>query len=129
MTTYGNRVVATNVYPFGIDTTAPTSQVEKVYKMDNGHYGLIWSGSDAASGIDRYHVQFRALGESQWQTLHSATTKTSAVFYPPDGRVYWFRTQATDNAGQIESPNANGDMSTNQAIRVHRVILYPLIFQ
>lgn len=129
MTTFGNRTVASNVYPFGIDTTAPISQVDRVYRMDSGYYGLLWSGSDSASGIDHFDVQYRALGDSQWQTLHSATTKTSTVFYPPDGRIYWFRTQATDNAGHIESPNATGDMSTNQAIQVHRVILHPLIFQ
>ncbi|GAG04430.1 unnamed protein product [marine sediment metagenome] len=129
MTTYANRVVATNVHPFGIDTAAPASQVESVYLMDNSYYALIWSGSDTTSGIDSYLVQYRALGESQWQTLHEVTKRTSTTFHPPDGRIYWFRTQAIDKAGLTESTSATGDMSTNQAIQVHRVILYPLIFQ
>jgi hypothetical protein len=128
-TTHDNRVFGSAVNYFGIDNATPSSQVESVYLMDNSYYALIWSGSDATSGIDSYLVQYRALGESQWQTLHEATRRTSTTFHPPDGRIYWFSTQAIDKAGLTESTSATGDMSTNQAIQVHRVILYPLIFQ
>ncbi|MFN2189621.1 MAG: hypothetical protein ACK2T3_12730, partial [Candidatus Promineifilaceae bacterium] len=102
---------------------------QTITDLENGHYTLLWSGSDATSGIAGYKVQYRALGETVWQTLYEATQRTSAGFVPPDGRVYWFRTQATDVSGLTEAENATGDMSTGQAIQVHRVIIQPLIFK
>jgi hypothetical protein len=129
MTTYENHTVASNITWFGIDTVLPVSQVQGVVKVGDSHYGLHWSGIDETSGVESYLVEYRAEGESQWQTLLSGTTWTSVAFFPPDGRVYWFRTQATDAAGHTEPIHSSGDMSTDQAVQLSRAIISPLIFQ
>lgn len=127
LTTFGGGSAASNATWFGIDTQAPSSQVQAVYRLDDGDLVLSWSGADNASGIDSYLVEYRAEGESQWITLLSNTRSRSSAFDPPDGRVYWFRSQATDNAGHTEALHSSGDISTEQAVQLHRVIISPII--
>jgi hypothetical protein len=128
MTTLENHTVASNITWFGIDTVAPTSQVEGVVRIGDSHYALNWSGFDETSGIESYLVEYRADGDSQWYTLLSGTNWNSAAFFPPDEQVYWFRSQALDVAGHSEPKHPNGDISTEQAVQLYRVIISPLIF-
>jgi hypothetical protein len=129
MTTYENHTAASNITWFGIDTVLPVSQVQGIVKVGDSHFGLHWSGIDETSGTESYLVEYQAEGDSQWQTLLSGTTLTSMAFFPPDGRVYWFRTQATDAAGHTEPIHSSGDMSTDQSVQLSRDIIFPLIFR
>jgi hypothetical protein len=129
MTTLEGHTAASDITWFGIDTVAPTSQVQGVVRIGDSHYALHWSGMDETSGIDSYTVEYRAEGESQWYSLLSDTTWTSHFFFPPDSRLYWFRTQAVDAAGHTEPAHPIGDMNTDQAVQLYRVIISPLIFQ
>lgn len=113
---------------FGIDTVAPTSLVTNIYQFPDGRYRLIWSGSDATSGIAVYNIQVRADGDSNWTDWLLATTQTSADFLPPDGQVYWFRSQAADFAQNVESLHPNpGDLNTDQAILFSHAIMLPIV--
>jgi hypothetical protein len=129
MTTYENHTAGSDITWFGIDTVLPVSQVQGIVKVGDSHYGLHWLGVDQTSGIASYLVEYQAEGDSQWQTLLSDTTRTSMAFFPPDERVYWFRTQATDAAGHTEPIHSSGDMSTDQAVQLSRAIIFPLIFR
>jgi len=46
---------------------------------------------------------------------------------PENGRVYYFRSQAIDIAGNHEPPHATPDMDTNQAIPIPHAIMLPVI--
>ncbi len=124
---YGNQI-ASEVRRFGIDTTPPESVVDGIYQREGRTYFVIgWSGSDAHSGIARYNVQYRKEGTATWVNWLSNTTHTAATFAPPETAVYWFRSQAIDNLGNIEAYQADGDMNTTQATMLTRDIFMPLI--
>jgi hypothetical protein len=110
------NVGASLVTTFGLDTTPPTATVTGIVQTANGHYAVIMSGSDSASGIASYDVQSRREGTSTWQTVD--TTVTNAVgFVPPQpGQVYWFRSRATDVAGNSGVFSGNGDLHTGSAL-------------
>ncbi len=113
---------------FGIDTAVPTSLVTNIYELPDGRYHLFWSGSDATSGIDTYLLQYRADISTTWTTWLTATTQTTGFFEPPDGQTYWFRSQATDLAGNVEPTHPNpGDLNTDQALFFTHAIMLPLI--
>ncbi|MCA9971426.1 MAG: hypothetical protein KC425_14470, partial [Anaerolineales bacterium] len=58
------------------------------------------------------------------------TTSTSTQFTPAvPGQLIWFRSQATDRAGNAEPPNPNGDMSTAQAIVLSHAIMLPIVMK
>jgi hypothetical protein len=61
-----------------------------------------WKGFDAGgSGIHCYNVQVRD-GHGSWQDWQTCTTDTSAMFSGEQGHLYSFRSQAIDNAGNVE---------------------------
>lgn len=114
---------------FGVDTEAPTSRVRYMFLMKDGHYKVAWDGEDAGSGIVGYNIEYRAEGSSAWISWLNGTTATSATFVPPvQGQTYWFRSQAIDGAGRVESvQDNNGDLSTDQAIFLSESTLLPLV--
>jgi hypothetical protein len=128
VTTSQNVTATSQPTTFGIDTAAPTSLVTNIYELLDGRYRLYWFGNDATSGISTYTIQYRAAGSATWVNLLANTTQTSAFFDPPDGQTYWFRSQAADLAGNIESPHPNpGDLNTDQAFLLSHVIMLPVV--
>lgn len=131
------RVVVTNVQmvtttstptQFGIDATMPTSNVTGVFQLPQGYYVLAWQGNDATSGVAAYNVDYRASGSATWTNLVASTSSTSIVFNPPDpGQTYEFRSQATDNAGNVEPAHTNPDLNTTQANFLTHVIMLPIV--
>jgi hypothetical protein len=111
------------------DTIAPVSAVTAVYQIPNRPgYTLHWSGTDDRSGISSYTIEYRPQGKSNWAALTGIPPlATSAAFVPPDGRTYEFRSQATDTAGNVESPHATADITTQQAILLDHAIMLPVV--
>lgn len=126
VTTSCNQVVYSNIQYLGLDTTAPTSAVKSVYLMDDGRLIPYWSGNDSGVGIATYNIDYRADGEPTWIRWLSGYPYQSALFVPPDGREYWFRSQAIDGLGNVEPWLATPDFGTGDAIRVYRAIIFPL---
>jgi hypothetical protein len=115
---------------FGLDMTAPTSGVTAVYTLPHASpiYLITWSGQDNLSGAATYHVDYQAAGDGAWTRWLTATPQHGGVFTPPDpGQIYYFRSQATDHAGNQEAPHATADIGTDQAVVVPHVIMLPLI--
>jgi hypothetical protein len=115
---------------FGIDTIAPTSLITMIHELEDGRYKLFWFGADTNSGIATYAIQYRAEGASSWTTLVPAASQTNIIFDPPDNQTYWFRSQATDVAGNVEPAHPNpGDLSTDQAVSFTHAIMLPVILK
>lgn len=129
VTTLDGRRISSLPSLFGIDTVAPTSEVQAIYQLEDGRYVPVWTGSDATSGIASYTVDYWAEGDETRTSWQSDTPHTSAVFTPPDDRIYWFISQATDLAGLVEPVHTVGDISTSQAVQLKRVMFFPLNFR
>ncbi|MCA9976299.1 MAG: N-acetylmuramoyl-L-alanine amidase [Anaerolineales bacterium] len=124
----GNNITSA-VRHFGLDVTAPDSAVYLIYQYpgDDTYY-IVWHGSDTLSGIAHYIIEYRAAGDASWTSFRSNTSSTTAPFTPPNpDKVYWFRSQAIDQVGNIEPPNPNGDTNTSEAILFSHVIMLPVI--
>ncbi|MCB9445405.1 MAG: N-acetylmuramoyl-L-alanine amidase [Ardenticatenaceae bacterium] len=118
--TFGSPVYSTATH-FGLDMTAPSSQVDSItYDIGSGNYELHWQGSDNLSGVAAYDVEVRAADSATWTPLITHTTAVTTTFIPPTpGQVYWFRSMATDAAGNKEAPpSGNGDISTDDAVNL-----------
>jgi len=113
---------------FGVDTEPPTSSIERIYRLNGDRYLIKWSGQDAGSGIVGYNIEYRASDESAWTPLSVPAGATSVAFIPPmPGRTYWFRTQAFDAVGHVESVEENdGDLDTASAIILSHNTMVPL---
>ena len=101
---------------FALDATPPESSVSELrHHVVAGYFDVFWQGTDALSGVSRYTVEYRAEGEATWTTLLANTAETTAVFTPPNpAALYWLRSQAVDEAGNVEAASG-GDMRTDQA--------------
>ncbi|MEZ4515497.1 MAG: N-acetylmuramoyl-L-alanine amidase [Chloroflexota bacterium] len=110
-----------------LDATPPDSSIlQPQYVYWTRSFRLNWSGQDALSGIVAYNVDFRPEGEN-WVRWLSNTTLTGANFIAPDpSRVYEFRSQAIDVAGNIEPVTDTADVATTQAIRLGNSLLLPM---
>jgi len=99
---------------FGIDRTAPTASVTALstttYEVN---FPVSWSGSDNASGIRAYDVQYRDGITGTWLFWRTNITATVATFNGQDGHTYYFRARARDNANNEGTfAEANGDTYT-----------------
>lgn len=112
---------------FQLDATPPDSAVSPpLYSPWTRIYQLKWAGQDAVSGVAGYNIDFRPQGEN-WVRWLSSTTLTGANFVPPDpSRVYEFRSQATDFAGNVEPLSDSADVSTLDALQLNYGALLPL---
>jgi len=105
-----------------LDRTAPTSQVAPLPPNQTATSFLVaWPGQDPdpGCGIASYDVQFRVTGNAQWQDWLIDTPLTSSTFGPihptvlRDGQTYYFRSNASDVAGNLEAIHSwDGDTST-----------------
>ncbi|MFW6069419.1 MAG: N-acetylmuramoyl-L-alanine amidase [bacterium] len=114
---------------FGIDTEAPSSRIQGVFRTRDGDLLVGWLGEDAGSGISGYNIDYRADGSSAWVPWLSNTSDTNAIFTPPEsGRVYWFRSQAIDAANNVETVhNGGGDTHTGRIIELDHETILPLV--
>jgi len=101
---------------FGLDSAPPTSHVSELrHHVVAGYFDVIWQGADPVSGVAAYNVQYRAEGEVTWTDLVTNTLATTAVFTPANPTtLYWFRSQAVDEAGNVQTPSG-GDIRSDQA--------------
>ena len=83
-----------------IDRNPPTAYINPLPAYTtNTSFVVSWSGSDDASGIATYNVQY-AVDGGPWQTLLSNTPQTSyQITGASTGQEYLFRAQATDRVG------------------------------
>jgi hypothetical protein len=113
---------------FGFDQMPPESAVDGVYELVNGRYVIAWNGQDDLSGVAAYHIDYRHLDETEWTRWLTATPATAASFNPPQpGHHYAFRSQAIDQAGNVEPPHPQPDITTEQAILLSHVIMLPIV--
>lgn len=122
--------VTSPVTTFGLDATPPTSAITGISHVPNrAGYNITWQGEDATTGVTGFTIQYRPQGSPTWLTWLIDTESTAALFLPPDNRVYEFRSQAVDGAGNTEAPHATADASTNQSILLSHAIMMPTMLQ
>ncbi|MBK7915823.1 MAG: N-acetylmuramoyl-L-alanine amidase [Chloroflexi bacterium] len=112
---------------FRLDRTLPESLVTAVYTVTHNTYLIVWQGQDNLSGIANYTIEYQAVGDSDWTPWITQTSATSGLFTPPTaGQPYAFRSQATDLAGNIETPHTTADLDTDQANAFPHAIMLPM---
>lgn len=130
ITTRG-ETIATPAQPFtlAIDTVPPASAVTAIFLYPNGNYGVFWRGQDDAAGVSGYNIDYRLSGTTTWHRWLLETAARGAIFVPPQpGAIYWFRSQAIDAAGNVETPHAgDGDANTAEAILVTEHAFLPIV--
>lgn len=85
------------------DTAAPQSQLDAVAPLDDGGFLVQWQGSDDASGVRSYDLQWRQLPDGAWADWHLDTPITQDRFVPPSAGRYGFRVRARDWADNLET--------------------------
>ena len=91
--------------PFKIDTKKPTVKMvtpfvsTRISKTTT--FKVKWSATDPApsSEIRHYTVRYRPSTSKAWRTWKANTNSTYGYFKGKAGVTYYFRTKATDNAG------------------------------
>ncbi len=110
----GARLLAEETVHFGplkIDTVPPTSEASAP-PCAISSVTVSWQGTDTGSGIASYDVQVRTGDGGSWTDWQSGSTGTSAVYADDTGYVYHFRSQARDEAGNLESAPTEADAQT-----------------
>ena len=97
-----------------VETYPPTSAVQRLPTLAFKTIQVRWGGSDPGnSGIAYYDVQYRDAQSDTWSDWIIQSTNQSALFTGVGGNMYYFRTRATDMAGNQETwPSGDGDSST-----------------
>ncbi len=106
-----NAAIVTPTWVNTLDTTAPVGRVASATQRSGStDVDVVWSGTDAGSGVRSYTVQVSANGGAYtaWQTGVSAT---SAVFVGTAGHTYGFHVMATDAAGNTEAAKSAAEAS------------------
>lgn len=125
----GGPLISSLPTRFSLDATPPQSAVgAPLYYLPRlGRYVVSWSGEDALSGVDRFHVEFRPAG-GVWTRWLSDTRLRSANFAPPAaGQVYEFRSLAIDAAGNVEPAPTAADATTNGALSLPDTLFLPSV--
>lgn len=112
---------------FRFDLESPQSTVAGVESISTNTYRVIAEGNDELSGLAGYNFEYRADGSDNW-IRWAVSPSNEAIFNAPDpNTVYWFRTLAIDIVGNIESPDSDGDLNTDDARAAHE-LYFPIIF-
>jgi hypothetical protein len=89
--------------PFMVDTAAPATSISaptfSVQQTATRSFTVSWSGADSMSGVAVYDVDVRTGTTGAWAPLRASTAATSVVFTGSLGSTYYFRSRATDVAG------------------------------
>jgi uncharacterized repeat protein (TIGR02543 family) len=95
------------------DDNPPLSQVSRLRSVQyNPAFTVRWiESTPGRSGIECYDVQFKD-GSGSWKDWRTCTTATSARFYGQPGHVYYFRSRATNDAGNVEAWPSEPDTRT-----------------
>ncbi len=97
-----------------VDTVPPESAASSPEYADAPAFVVSWSGTDDASGIASYDLQFRDGAAGPWTDWLTQTTALSATFSGEIGHTYYFRSRARDNVGNLEPyPSGDGDTHTH----------------
>ena len=109
---------AAHLGPFKIDTAAPTSYAWSP-KFTIASFTVKWQGTDTGSGLANYNVWVRDGLGGAWTKWQANTTATQSTYSGGVvGHTYYFRSEARDVAGNLETAAnlpANGDTSTTVA--------------
>ncbi len=97
-----------------VEANRPYSSVAPLPEYSRGVLDIFWSGEDVGgSGLKYYDVQYRDGLTGSWVNWQTATTGKSSSFSGASGHTYSFRSQATDNAQNVEDwPGGDGDTTT-----------------
>ena len=81
-----------------IDFSPPQCTIDPLPEWTTtGTFVVEWSGSDAVSGVQGYDVQL-SFDSANWSSLNTANA-TNVTVLGIDGKTYYFRCRAKDNAG------------------------------
>jgi hypothetical protein len=127
VTTSSGQTVTSAATWIGIDTVAPTSAVDGVYRLENGKYVIAWSGSDATSGVASYIVDYQPQGGSWIRWLTGSTAAALRFPFAINPPTVYFRSQATDVAGNTEPANSGADFNSSQYIQLYQQAVMPVI--
>ena len=107
---------AAHLGPFRIDATPPKSATRSP-RYVLGAFLVTWDGSDGGSGIVTYDVWGRIGPAGAWSKWQIAATAKGATYAAGiAGNTYFFRSQARDRAGNVETDlPADGDTLTTLA--------------
>jgi predicted extracellular nuclease len=96
------------------ETIPPVSWVMHLYPAQIGTgFWVGWYGFDkGGSGIQCFDVQVQDGYYGEWQDWLTCTVEKSARFEGQRGHLYFFRSRATDNAGNVEAWPAYPDAWT-----------------
>ena len=110
----GNLATETvHLGPFWIDAQSPES-VASSPPFAVGRFVVSWQGDDAGpSGVASYEIQARVGLDGAWTTWIEGSGLAQATYTDTvPGQTYFFRSVATDVAGNVELPDEDGDTST-----------------
>jgi len=99
-----------------VDTTKPSSSVTSI-DYSNGTFTMFWTASDATAGLASTELWYKKGSGGSWSATGETRTGTGGtISYSPttpvEADTYYFATQATDKAGNVEDgPSGDGDIS------------------
>jgi predicted phage tail protein len=113
------------------DGNSPNSELAPLSPIQTKNWWFLsWSGTDDASGINHYDIQYRVGADGEWRNWMILTTSTWAIFSDAiPGETYYFRIRAIDNAGNTEAFPADYSTYTvagDDSSGMH-MIFYPFI--
>ncbi|MEZ4673969.1 MAG: fibronectin type III domain-containing protein [Caldilineaceae bacterium] len=94
-----------------VDTLPPTVTIQQLPAFTGGNaIQLRWSGTDSASGIRAYDLQFRFVDQG-WNDLLVNSSQTAYTFNGANGQQLEFRVSAIDNANHASAWDAPGTLT------------------
>ncbi|MBU4467043.1 lamin tail domain-containing protein, partial [Patescibacteria group bacterium] len=99
-----------------LDITFPSVQFSSLAQTQLlTDFDISWSGKDAVSGILEYHLKFREQSEvepNSWQTILGQSYQFSGL----NGKIYYFKIRAKDNAGNLSEWSSEISTTIEQPI-------------
>ena len=109
------------------DGQAPTSSVQPLPAQSPGKFTVQWTGSDIGpAGLARIDVQVKDGAAGAWTDWKWSTYGRSVSYSGIGGHTYYFRTQARDNAGNLEPWPADYDTFTTVESMPPVTVVQPL---